>query len=172
MTSRPRAAVRRLTAGSVTVLCALALVPPALARTTVSKIQGTILRVENAVVDDDPGACTLMTPGVQRELLQNGRTLARQRAAGCRQAVRRIHATYVSYDELGSARQIVRQDLATLQTSPVLFAFGLRHATVTVVGFEAEPDGSELQTALTFAVRVAGRGWKVTALDERQQLVD
>jgi hypothetical protein len=172
MTSHPVAVVRWLTAGSVTLLCALVLVAPAHARSAVSKIQGTILRVENAVVDDDPGACALMAPGVQRELLQNGRTLARQRGAGCRQAVRRIHATYASYDELGSARQIVRQDLATLQTSPVVFAFGLRHATVTVVGFEPESDGSDLRTALTFAVRMAGRGWMVTALDERQQLVD
>jgi hypothetical protein len=172
MASHTLAGVGSLTAGSAMLLCALALAPAARARTTVSKIQETIRRVENAVVDDDPGACALMAPGVQRELLQNGRGLARLPGAGCQQAVRRIHATYASYDELSSARQIVRQDLATLQTSPIVFAFGLRHATVTVIGFEAEPDGSDLRSTLTFGVRVAGRGWKVTALDERQQLVE
>lgn len=155
----------------------MACAPAAHARTAKSEIRGTILRVETAVVDDDPAACGSMSRAVRRELLQTGRPLADLTNVWCRQAVRRLHRTFASEHELGSARQLLRQQLATLGTSPVLFAFGGRHASVTVIAIEPElgpgiepgPGDSELQTTLTFGMVAVGRHWKVSSLDEQHQ---
>jgi hypothetical protein len=170
------------TSGLAGLLAVMVFAPTAHARTAVSEIRGTILRVESAAVDDDPGACALMSRGVQRELLQSGRPLGHRSKAGCRQAVRRLHLTFASADELGSARQILREQLATLATSPVLFAFGRQRASVTVIAIEhesepgteteTETDGYELQSTLTFGVVAVGRGWEVASLDEQQQTLN
>jgi hypothetical protein len=170
-TDPPRSRRRLLASGLAALLAVVAFAPTARARTAVSEIRGTILRVESAIVDDDPGACALMSRGVQRELLQSGRPLADLTQASCRRAVRRNHLTFAADHELGSARQILREQLATLGTSPVLFAFGRQRASVTVIGIEPEPEptGSELQSTLTVGVVAVGRRWKVTSLDEQQQ---
>jgi hypothetical protein len=159
-------------AAPAALLTAAAPAGAARARTAAGEIRSSILRVERAVLRDDPGACALMTRTVQRELLGSGRTLAHDRRAGCRQAVRRVHATYAAYGELSSLRQILHEDLGTLATSPVLFAFGGRRASVTVIGSEPEPDGSEMQTTLVFTVAAAGGRWRVIGLQERQQPVE
>jgi hypothetical protein len=136
--------------------------PAAQGRTAVAEIRSTIVRVQYASVDDDPGACALMSRRVQHQLRSG---LGAHPHATCRQAVRRIHAAFVAGEEVGSARQIVRGELVTLKSSPILFAFGLRHASVTVVGVDA----GGLETTLTFTLVKAGPRWKVATFNEQQQ---
>jgi hypothetical protein len=157
----------------VALVAAIALAPAvARARPAVPEIRGTVRHVEDAIVDDDPGACVLMSPPVQRELFKGSRGLAHLPAhVGCRQAVVRIHRADVANGVEGPERQFLRREFSTLPSTPVLFAFGLRRASLTVIGLEPQPDGSDLVSTLIFDVVRDGGRWKLVGLHQRQQLV-